>query len=203
MATQILRCTDNSIVSHAPTTNYSASTYLLLGESNALSPGIGRWVVNFAGLTDGTIPLNATIQSAVLELEVNADYSSNARNFRWYRLKRSDISIAQCTWNIYKTGSNWATAGGFGANDCEQTDIGVKQLSATESVGSKIEWNLTPSAIQEIVNGTWTANFLLGKADTETDDGYFFNTNDSVAEDDRPKLTVTYTVPGGTQVIII
>lgn len=177
--------------------NYSANASLFVG---CTSSGYKyRSFFQFPGLTDGSIPKNAIIMSAKLHMQISKDSSDNARTFRVYRSKRN-VVISQCTWAIYSTGKNWQTAGGFGANDCEQTDIGSCAFSSSESVGTWKEFSLTPSAIQDIVNGVWATPTFLIKADTESTDRYgFYSTNDATSTN-RPYIVVEYLLGG--QVII-
>lgn len=182
---------DTFILSIAPTTNYDTEDLVRIGESNASASWVFRNLLKFNGLSDGTIPSTAIIVSAVLSLYCTLDLSSNARTFRVYRQKRAWVS-AQATWNIYSTGNSWATAGGFGATDCEQTDIGYRDMTATEATSAWKDFTLTASAIQEITVGTWTNNGFLLKADTEADDAYYFAGSAYATASLRPKLVVTY-----------
>lgn len=179
-------------------TNYSTLTELYIGEPNS-NTYVTRALMQFPGLTNGDVPSSAVITSAKLYLKITADYCDNARTLRAFRSKR-DVNISQATWTIWKTGSNWATAGGFGTDDCEQTDIGNLSLTASETVGSWKEITLTASAIQEIVKGTWTTPTLLLKVDTETNDLYIYASSNATTSTNRPYLVVEYVLGG--QVII-
>lgn len=173
------------------TTNYNGT--LSIGETNNGDNSARRGILNFGGLTDGTIPSTSTVVSVILKIAPRADLSDNARTFRTYRLKRNPV-YNQCTWNIYSTGNNWSSAGAFGANDCEQTDIGTCSFTASETLNVYKEFSLTPSAIQEIVRGTYSINHLLVKADTELNDGYNFN---SISDPYPPILTVEWSYSSG------
>jgi len=188
---------DTFLNSNAATTNYNTDVLVYIGEYAPAGTIIARTLMQFPGLTNGTVPSYAAIISAKLYLRINGDFSTNARTFRVYRSKR-DVNISQATWNIWKTGSSWSTAGGFHADDCEQTDIGSLSFTATDS-GWK-EFVLTPSAIQAIVNGTWTTPTLMLKADTETDDQYGFDSSNAGTSTDRPYLVVEYLV-GGQEIL--
>ena len=189
---------DTFLQDATPTTNYSASVNVVIGEVNSAAQK-HRSLFQFPGLTNGDIPPAAIVTSAKLYLLLKTDYSSNARTFRVYRSKR-DVNISQCTWNIWKTGSSWASAGGFGADDCEQTDIGSLSFTATETMATWKEFSLTPSAIQAIISGAWTTPTLFVKADTETDDAYEFHSSNATTSTNRPYLVVEYALGG--QVII-
>ncbi len=186
---------DTFLDSANPTTNYNTSVLLMVGESNAASNYIGRSLLKWDSLSDGTIPATATITSAKLTLVFERDRSSNARTLRIYRMKTAWVP-SQCTWNIKSTGNNWTTAGGFDAADCEQTDIGNVSLSDAETPDTALEITLTNSAIQSIVSGAFSNNGFLIKMDTETNDMYIFHSQentDSASWD--PKLVIEYTTP--------
>lgn len=136
-----------------------------------------------------TLPSDAAISAATLSLYSNTDNSSTARTFRVFRQKRAWVET-QATWNSYSTGNGWSTAGGFHADDCEQTDIGARDFTATETQNEFKDFALTPTtkAALDLGNG-W-----LVKADTEADDNYYFNSSDHATAATRPKLVVEYTL---------
>lgn len=177
---------DVPIRSDTPTTNYNTTTVFNIGEANSAAQ-VGRALIKF---DLSSIPANATINSATLSLWTTADLSDNARTFRIYRTLRNWVE-SQATWNIFSTGNNWGTAGGFNASDSEQTDIGSRAFTASEANGEK-QWTLTASAIQEMVAGTFANNGFIVKADTENNDMYQFATSDNATAGNRPKLVIDY-----------
>lgn len=122
------------------------------------------------------------------------DYSDNARTLSVYRVKRA-WSETTSSWNEYSTGNSWATAGASALTDREATDIGTRSMSATEGTSTFIEISLTASAVQEMITGGVFANngFLL-QVDTETNDGYEFQSNTSATTANHPELVVVYSV---------
>ena len=181
---------DAYIESGAPTTNYGTAGVVGVGESSS-GTNVVRTLIKF---DLSGIPAGATINSAVLSLYATADFSSTARTFRVYRQKRVWVE-GEATWNIYSSGNNWQTAGGFGANDCEQTDIGSRAFSASEMLNQFKDFSLTPSAIEEMLSGgSWTNNGFLIKADTESNDQYNFLSSSDGTAANRPKLVINYTV---------
>jgi hypothetical protein len=181
---------DTFINSDAGSTNYNTNAAIDVGESNVSSANC-RTLIQFPGLTDGSINASATVLSASLFLKISADASSNARTFRVYRSKKTGIVFAEVTWVNYKTGTAWTSSGGFNVADCENTDIGSASFSASESVDTWKEFVLTPSAIQEIISGTWTPNILMIKADTEDNDRYNFYSSNDATSGNRPYIVVT------------
>lgn len=171
----IYTISDTRIMQNNPTTNYDTAGLLYIGELNDGTDKISRALLKF-NFSD--IPSNAVITKAELYLYLSANgYSSNNRTYRVYRQKR-DIVYTEVTWRIYSSGNNWQTAGGFGSDDCEQTDIGAKALTSSESVGWKV-WALDNDSIQEIVSGTWGNYNLMMKADTELNDALTFHTREN------------------------
>lgn len=189
---------DTYINSANVNTNNNGATINRVGESNATSD-IRRTLMKF---DLSAIPAAVNILSATLSMYLSTDESSNARDFKVYRLKRN-WAEAQVTWNIYSTGNNWQTAGGFGADDCEQTDIGSRAMTANESADWK-DWTLTPAKITEMVDGTWANYGFLIKADTESNDCYrFYSRNYAVDTSLRPKLALSYELRGFLQHVVL
>lgn len=181
---------DVKIKSDAATTNYDTggdAETLCAGEANNASNRILRTLIKF---DLSTIPENAEILSSILSLYATIDLSSNARTFRVYPLKRAWVAN-QATWNIYSTGNNWQTAGGFGANDCTQTAIGSRDFTDAETLNEMKNFTLTPTTKEGLDLG----NGWLVKADTETDDQYFFAGSADATSSKRPKFACVYHVP--------
>jgi len=189
---------DTRISQNAATTNFSTGTEVYIGESD-VAAALSRGLYQFPGLSNGTIPPSSIVTSASIFIKVKEDRSSNARTLSAYRSKR-DVVISQATWNIWKTGSNWATAGGFHADDCEQTSIGDVSVGASVAPGTWIEIPLNANAILAIVNGTWTTPTFLLKVDTENADQYLYYASDTVTSTDRPYIVVNYIPAGGVPI---
>ncbi len=165
---------------------------MAIGQRNDFaSDRINRVSIQFPGLTDGSISNTNVVTSASMFWKISQDKSSNARTLRVYRFKR-DVVISQNTWNAWKSGSNFDTPGGFGANDCEQTDIGSVDLSDSESVNSWIEIPLSPTAMTEIVQGTWTTPTFLLKMDAENRDAYSYYSSNHATSTNRPYIVVEH-----------
>jgi hypothetical protein len=190
---------DTQVNSFAPTTNYGTGTDFRVGNETNVDNPTFRGLLKF-DFSKGTNPptRGATVSSATLYLTQTGEDSVNNRTLRVYRLKRAWVE-AQATWNVYSTGNNWSTAGGFHADDCEQTDIGSKALSSTEANGEKTI-TLTAAAVQEMIWGDFANNGFLLKMDTEADDRYTFGAAGHATATSRPKLVVEYILGG--QVII-
>ncbi len=168
--------------SGSPAFNSSTSTFCYIGQSGVETL---RQLIKFSL---ATVPDSFT--SAVLGLYCLTDSSSNARTFRVFRQKRAWIETAN--WNKYNAVDNWQTSGGFGANDCEQTEIGSRDFTAAETVNEFKNFNLTPMTKVGLDLG----NGWMMKADTENADLYQFASSDHITAAYRPTLTVTYTLGG-------
>lgn len=185
--------TDTYINSAAATTNYGTTTSMTVGTVSS--------AYYYGGLIKfdlSSISSSAEVSSAVLTLYVSS--YSGTPTIAVYRQKRAWVE-AQATWNIYSTGNDWATAGGFGSADCEQTDIGSKIVSAIES----IDIVLTASSVEAMCGGTPTfANngFLLKESEVSGLEWAVIVSSDHTGATLRPKLTIQYSVPdAGTTVI--
>lgn len=179
---------DTFLGSNAPTTNYGTNIYEYIGELNS-AVATFRTLIKF---DLSALPAAATITAATLSLwYATQDYSSNDRTYRIYRQKRAWV-VNQATWNVYSTGNNWSTAGGFHADDCEQVAIGSRDFVAAEATN---EWKIftitaATKAALDLGNG-W-----MIKADTEANDAYLLYSNDSIYQGYRPRLVIDYTVGG-------
>lgn len=170
------------------TTNFGTNNSLVIGWRGG-GTGIERSLIKF---NLSSLPNGAIISSAILSLYVVTNSSSNATTYRVFRQKRVWVE-SQATWNIYSTGNNWQTAGGFGADDCEQADIGSRAFSATETINEFKDFalNAITKAALDLGNGH------LLKSDNEvTSAAYLFASSDHATAANRPKLVIEYTLPG-------
>lgn len=179
---------DTYIRSGVTTANHGADTDVRVGESTA-AVDIYRGLFKF---DLSTLPSAAVISAATFSLFAVTDRSANDRTYRVFRQKRAWVE-AQATWDEYSTGNAWQTAGGFGANDCEQTDIGNRIFVAAETVNQFKDISLTPVTKTALDLG----NGWLVKADTESSDAYHFSSSDNATALNRPKLVIDYTEPAG------
>lgn len=187
---------DSLMISNFPDNNYQNST-LNVGESST-QVQVARSVLKFTGLSDGTIDAAAIVDSAILHLWVAADFSTNARTMRVYRQKRAWVEM-YVTWNKYDSVNAWQSPGGFGANDCEQTEVGSHAFSDAEAVDSEHQISLTPSSVQDFISGAFANNGWLLKMDTESDDQWNFYSSDASSANaaKRPEIVVTWHLAGG------
>jgi len=166
------------------TTNWGAENNYV-GEAVGFTGYIRRTLVKF---DLSSIPSNAIIDSATFSMYCVTDGSNNARTFRIYRQLRDWVEM-EATWIIWKTGSSWSTAGGFSASDCEATETANRSMTSTETLNEYKLWTMSVSKIQSMIDGSFTNNGFLIKADTESDDGYSFESREDA---NPPKLEITY-----------
>lgn len=174
---------DTFINSASPGANSSANATLRVGNTY-------RSIIKF---DLSSIPAGSTVLWSRLGLYCNGDVSSNARTFRVFRLLLSWV-LAQVTWNARSVADgNWNTAGAFGAADCEQSDIGNRDFTASETLNEFKYFTLTASAIQAMITGgAFTNNGFLIKADTESADQYNFASANDATAGNRPIFEVVY-----------
>ena len=106
-----------------PTTNLSTETAVAL--------------YNYAGYVQRTIikmslsslPAGSSISSSTLSLYyyVYTGTNPNGKPITVYKVRRADWVEAEATWNIYKTGSNWGTAG------CANTSTDIDTSKTTSA----------------------------------------------------------------------
>ena len=137
-----------------------------------------------------SIPSDATVSSATLEFYISSNNGNSGGNTIVINhiLNRNWVE-SQATWNVYATGSNWATPGlGSGTDHAASTD-------ATASVGYApvnvwAAFSIT-SLVQNWVNGVIPNNGVL--LHSGNGPRVVANSSESTQTSLRPKLTITYT----------
>jgi hypothetical protein len=141
-----------------------------------------------------SISAGSTIDTATLTLTYAVDASSNARTLSVYRVKRAWVET-EATWNSWKTGSAWSTAGCANTtSDREAADIGTATQPASPTLNTTLDITLTAAKIQEMITGgAFTNNGLLLQVDSESSDRITYYDTEEATAGYRPKLVVTYT----------
>lgn len=181
---------DTMMQSGSASTNYATNAAMNIGESNA-GTNTTHALIKF---DLSSLPSDAVISSATLALKLSQAGSfraSSNRTIRVYRQKKAWLE-AEATWNNSTTASPWQSPGGFGVNDCEQTDIGSASFATADAINTQKNFSLTPTTKSALDLG----NGWLIKADTESDDMYLVYSSDDTTAGNRPQLVVAYTVPG-------
>jgi len=140
------------------------------------------------------LPAGATISSAILSLYFTNQLNASS-TITVNRVRRVDSDITQATWNAYKTGSNWSTAGANSTtNDITTTG------SATGTTPSSINnWGTVDITTMVQYAQTNTSNIIYlrtrgveGSGDLFSDFYASAYTSNTTL---RPKLVIIYTVP--------
>lgn len=134
-----------------------------------------------------TIPTSAMATSATLTFKV---VDTTASAYQLYQVKQN-WAETQATWNIFATGSNWQTAGAFGANDRGTTVLGTAG-PATSGTFYTITLNTAGLAIVQGWINNPISNFGLIIGNASNTDGLDFSSSEVTTLTDRPKLTVIY-----------
>jgi hypothetical protein len=190
---------DTFISSKNTSTNYGTINQLIIGTylekiGYVYYTRINRALIKF---DLSSIPASSTVLSATLSLWTAVDYANMDSTLTVYR-QLKDWAEAEVTWNDYKTGNAWTAAGGFDASDCEQTNIGSILVSEAESLDTEIQISLTPSKVEEWIDGTLTNNGMLicGLPETAlpTDDSrWAYHSSYATTAGYRPKLVIETT----------
>jgi hypothetical protein len=187
---------DTHIRRAAADTNYYTSEYLLacgsfVYETVTLEE---KPILEFEVNWGSTIPVGATISTATLRLYMY-QYSLNpSGSTLWaYRMLRTGWYQTSSTWNDYKFGSTWTTAGGWGSGtDYTTSDSAWRPVPVS---AGWVEWTITGQVQWAQSNGQ-NVYVIIGCPGGWTNGGqvYFRSTEYSGTTLD-PQLVITYTVP--------
>lgn len=178
---------DALLIENAPTTNYG--TLASLGV-RPLTSNRNRAPLKFD--FSAVVPAGVTIILATLSLYCNAYQAS--RTITAYRLLHTDWAETEATWNQYKAGSAWGTAGALNTD----TDITTADAATAASVAIGQWLNVTVTAqvqtARDSIDGV--AHFLMADVGaTAAGAGNFYDSREATTEANRPKLYIEYTLP--------
>lgn len=181
---------DTSLFMNAPTTNYGTNTKIyVLGYYAAGNNKISS-ILKFD--FSAVVPAGATITLATLSLYCLQSVAS--RTITVYRLLRTDWVETGATWNVYKTGSNWGTAGALGSGvDFTPTDAASATSVAADGWLNEIVTAQVQTALDSVGG---VAHFFV--ADAAASSGGVSNnysSNNDATTTLRPKLYIEYTLP--------
>ena len=170
---------DTLIANDNPTYNYGARVHIAVGEYNS-AVAITRSLLDF----DLSSIASYDFQEVKLRLHHATDLADNTRKIQVFRTKRAWVEGTGtgsatgdgATWNTYDGVNNWQTAGGFGADDCEQTAIGELEIAHDQAINAWIEIILTATNSSELTLGYG----LFLKNETETNDGHVYRSRSTV-----------------------
>ncbi|MFZ2152285.1 MAG: DNRLRE domain-containing protein [Minisyncoccia bacterium] len=174
----------NLIRDNIPTTGSTSFVPIDVGELDGADQ-VNRALVKF---DLSSIPSNATVSSAVLNLRVQQDTTIHSRTIRAFRVKRNYVDGQVC-WNNFANSNAWQTAGATGANDI-YAESGNGTQPDVLAVGDVVSIILSNADIEAWISGSVANYGLLIKVDTEIDDKvrYYYDGAD------QSTLDITYTV---------
>ena len=171
-----------------PTNNYGAITSLQVQDYVDTT---WRTLLEF---DISELPPGATLNSASLNLNYYSYTTTDpvGKTIWAYKLTRPDWVEAQATWNIYKTGSDWTSAGG----DYVTSDPAGGSTTFPAEY-DWMSWNVLP-IVQDAYDGSIAAEFLV-KFETEglaSGDGIakWYSSNYPTDTSLCPKLVIDYAV---------
>ncbi|MBU0686673.1 MAG: DNRLRE domain-containing protein [Candidatus Margulisbacteria bacterium] len=183
---------DSYMAAAAPTTNYGSQVSVLVYPWSA---SIRRGIIQF---DLSSIPINATVTSATLELYVYAtggfDYVVNLHRIQQSPVR--DWQESSVTWNNYKTGTAWSSGGGDYSSTISGTVIWGGgppyakwgTFESTQLVNDVQSFISTPAT-----NFGW----LVKGSDEAVGSSYyayFYSNDEPTQTTKRPKLSITYDV---------
>lgn len=154
-----------------------------------------------------SIPVGSMISAAALSLWMYAENSNSNVTVGIYRCKRVWTELG-CTWNKYDGSNAWAAAGGWHADDVDQTSMGDLAHTTTESTGEK-QWELDEgggdySKLEAMVGDSpiFTNNgFYIYHGDA-SNSMYSYRSKEYATAEERPKLVITYTYKPNPSIIV-
>ena len=178
---------DTYIINYYSTTNYGTSAGVMCANngSNWISKGLFHF-----NLSD--IPNNAVFSQGDLSLHLYICDGTATATMYMYRLLRTDWVENQATWEIYKTGSNWTTAGaGSSGNDYSPDNSCSSSVSRTTNEWKA--WEMSDLVQDCFDNYNKNIHLLLAKTNVSSGSWLFYSKEYTDDTSLRPKLTVTYT----------
>jgi hypothetical protein len=147
--TTVLASADTMLIQAAATTNYgdNASYYIVGWYASANER---RGLVWF-DISDYTTAQGQVLFCAL----VQAVGTANPPGINAHALRHLDAAEMQATWNIFKTGSSWTTAGAASTASDYYSDI-VALSTATPSAGQWQEWDITSIFNAAVARGDTT-----------------------------------------------
>lgn len=181
------------------TRQYGTTTTMMWGAGSQTNRGLIKFNL-------GSIPAGSTISSAVMSLYVTDDYTYAHRTHYAYRVRRAwveptvgethDPATGAC-WNRYDATNNWTTGGCEDVtNDREESDVSSVYVDKDVEPPWWINWTFTPAKIEDLDLGNgW---LLKGGANSSLT----ASSSDNATAADRPKLSITYTLPPSAQTFV-
>lgn len=194
----IVASKDAEIAESDPDSNWGDHYEMYVGDYDGGLRALVQFTVNWGS----TIPSGAIITGATLRLYytgyVQTGFDPVGRTLYAQRLRRLDWVEMQATWNHYKSGSAWGTAGAASTTS-DYTTSGQASANVPSSAGTWLEWDVL-SQVQWAQSYGTNVGFRI--VDSSEVHKYYarFATRDSLNSAQRPRLVITYTLPSAPTV---
>ena len=175
----------------APDTNYGTLDYLQIGHWS--TSVIIRAILNFDA---SAIPAGSTINSATMSLDYwEYNYGNPSGQTAWaYKITRNDWVELEATWNSYKTGFAWTTAGG----DYVTSNPAGGSVAYPASYGW-VGFDITAIVQDAVNNVSGSVNVLIKFADETITQDAVHRSKEYATASLRPKLVISYTLAPATR----
>ena len=188
---------DTDIEEEAPTTNLGSVANITL---DCKSGNIRHILMEFS---IATLPAKAIISNASLSLLYYAALTGTPEGRTYYcdRLVRRDFVESQATWNVYYTGASWSSAG-CNTLDTDYTNE-YRASAVLPAAGNWIAWDVT-NQVKVAQGASVTADFCIRDSDETGGTRHLpsFRSAEYATSGERPKLVITYSLPGGISKLI-
>lgn len=178
---------DTTIRENLPTSNYGERAYFFVQDRANFTY---RSILEF---DISELPAGATLNSASLELYYYRwdDGDPSGKTVWAYKMTKPTWVELEATWNIYKTGSNWATSGG----DYVTSNPSGGSITFPADFGW-MAWNVL-AIVQDAFDGSIAAEFLMKHETEGLGSGFgvsrFYSKYETTQTTLRPKLVIDYT----------
>jgi hypothetical protein len=192
---------DTMINSPNPTTNYGTSTETSVGDGNTAASGAHRGIIKFDVSSIDSADIVSAATLSLYEHTAEDQHSVGTWSVKLQKLRRDWVE-GEVTWNIWKTGNNWSTAGaGNTSSDIYSATTATVTLDGTVA-NAFIDWSdaqLT-SDVQDFVSGALSNYGWRIQAPDIEDAGAnrtrnAFSLSDHSTSSQRPKLVVVHASP--------
>jgi len=174
------------------TTNYGSDTTAVSGRGADMTYQ-SRYMIDFELWKQGLPKKLKFISPALLEFYLTAKTGTDTlSDFLGYCL--TNWVETEVTWNIWKTGNNWTTAGAQGeGTDFEDFFYRQYQNRVTDSVPVASNWyslEIPPHALEKMMSQTYFGIIFMHSINVNN---YIsIATKENATTANRPKLTITY-----------
>jgi hypothetical protein len=177
---------DTTLSQESPDTNYGAAAVCYVDGDDPPGSGKDKSVIIRWDVSD--INPGEQIDSASVTLHVVNETSGP---YYLYELKREWAEM-EATWNVYRTGANWETAGAKGAADRGSAILGT--MSSTGTGSYTMNLNSAGIALVQAWVDDPASSFGIILTDPSTTNGADFDCREVSTPGNRPKLTVAHSL---------